>query len=83
MLKLPLPSPPVPTISASPAFEIGSGVFCLSKAFAQPVISLTEGPFAAIAVRIAAVTRSSSVPSVRFSINSDACSSERSFFAIS
>ena len=68
MLKLPFPSPPVPTISASPFFSIGSSLFFFRILFAQPINSLTAGPFEAIATKIAAIARSSIEPSVTLSI---------------
>src|SRR5574344_937866 len=55
ILKLPLLSPPVPTISVTSSVSSEIGVFFLQRTDAHPAISDAEGFFTEIAVRIAAV----------------------------
>ena len=81
MLKLPFPSPPVPTISARPDLSSGTLVFFLSMTSAAPAISSAVGsPREAMAVKTDEAIFSSIIPSVSSPMNWAICVRSNGFF---
>ena len=76
-------SPPVPTMSVSSSPLYGNLRFLLLSTFAQPAISSATGPLLESAVRIAAIWRSSMMPSVKSSMNISAVSRLKSLPSVS